>query len=345
MNEAAMLAEIPVTFQAITDLPVREGKPRTHHADGLVLDLALWAGDHWFVFELKSNSEVSTVTRAIGHLLQVRSRVTEATPVLVVPYMGEAGQKLCHEAKVSWMDLSGNAYIVAPPLRIIVRGMPNRFVRRGRPKSVFAPRSARVTRFLLLHRTEAFTQREIARQTQLTEGFVSRVVRALEADEMIVRDNTGAVRPRDAGLLLDAWRDAYDFEKHQLHRVHVVARSGEAATQAIAHALEAARIGHAVTGLSAAWLWASFAAFRTATFYVDRFDLQPFDGLGIRKVDSGENVWLVQPNDPGVYEGVDVRSGIRCVSAIQTYVDLKAHPERAQEAASELRRRLFEVKM
>lgn len=336
-----MLAQIPVVLHAVTDLPVREIQARTIHAGGLALDLALRAGDQRFVFELKGNSDVQTVARAISQLIRMRAVVAEATPVVVVPYMGEMGQRLCQEAKVSWMDLSGNACLIGPRLRVIVRGMPNRFVRRGRPKSVFAPKSARVSRLLLLHMDEVFTQREIAKRTGLGEGFVSRVVRALEADELVARNSDGAVKPRDPSLLLDAWRDMYDFEKHRIHRAHVIARNGEAATRAIADALHDAQVPHAATGLSAAWLFAPFAAFRTSTFYVDRFETTFLERLGIRTVETGENAWFVEPNDPGVYEGAQVRNGIRCVSAIQTYLDLKGHAERAKEAAHELRTRLF----
>ena len=339
MSTDPRVTEAVSTFLAVTELPAREMKAQARSA-GVRPDFVLQAGGQDFIFEVKNNSEVATVARALDQQGECLAQFRSATPVLVVPYMGEAGQALCRDAHVSWMDLSGNAHIVANPLRVIVRGMPNRFVRRGRPRSVFAPKSSRVTRFLLLHPSEAFTQSELARRTQLTEGFISRVVRALEADELLVRDDQGAVKPRDVNVLLDAWREAYEFDKHRIHRVHVVARNGEGATLAIGRALQAAQVEHAATGLSAAWLWAPFAAFRTATFYVDRFDLKTLGELGGREVENGENVWLVQPNDAGVYEGSAVRNGIRCVSAIQTYLDLKGHRERAAEAAGELRRRM-----
>ena len=45
---------------------------------------------------------------------------------------------------------------------------------------MFAPRSARVARWLLMHAAEPFTQRQIARATDMTEGFVSRIVSRLD---------------------------------------------------------------------------------------------------------------------------------------------------------------------
>jgi hypothetical protein len=68
-------------------------------------------------------------------------------------------------ARAEWIDLSGNARIVAPPIRVIVEGKPNRFKTGGQPRSVFAPKSARLVRWLLVHADGLITQREIARAT------------------------------------------------------------------------------------------------------------------------------------------------------------------------------------
>ena len=63
--------------------------------------------------------------------------------------------------------------------------------------------------------------------------------------------------------------------------------------------------------------------------------------LGFREEPRGANTWLVTPNDEGVFDGAEVVNGIRCVHPVQAYLDLKSHPERATEAAEELRKRLL----
>jgi hypothetical protein len=99
-------------------------------------------------------------------------------------------------------------------------------------------------------------------------------------------------------------------------------------------------VGYAATGLSAAWLLEPFAMFRLVTLYLRQW---PTSGLleqvGFREEPRGANVWLILPRDEGVFYGEDVREGIQHVSAVQTYLDLKAQPERADEAAEELRRK------
>ncbi len=56
---------------------------------------------------------------------------------------------------------------------------------------------------------------------------------------------------------------------------------------------------------------------------------------------KGANLWLVLPADEGVLQGSQVQDGVRCVSTVQTYLDLKCQPERAKDAAIELRRQLL----
>ena len=39
------------------------------------------------------------------------------------------------------------------------------------------------------------------------------------------------------------------------------------------------------------------------------------------------NLWLVLPDDEGVFHGSQEQNGVRYVSAVQTYLDLKGQPE------------------
>lgn len=143
-----------------------------------------------------------------------------AIPLLVVPYMGAVGRERCDQAGVQWLDLSGNARIVAPGVHLLVEGRSNQFKSRG-PSSAFAPKASRIARWLLIHRDRFLTQREIALATDVDEGYTRRVVGRLEDENLVIRNNTGGIRPRDPSLLLDAWREEYDFEKHRILRVVV----------------------------------------------------------------------------------------------------------------------------
>ena len=125
---------------------------------------------------------------------------------------------------------------------------------------------------------------------------------------------------------------------HTLYQGHVAARSGDALLRFVCDTLATRRIEHAVTGLAAAWTFTHFAAFRTATVFLTEDPSPPLlEQITFREDPRGSNLWLVVPNDAGVFHGAIEKDGIRCVHPVQAYLDLKDHPERASEAAHRLR--------
>ncbi len=319
------------------------GDARVEKAANGGANLLVRVGRPILVVEVKAASDPASIARAVEqarHHAQGLGRA--AVPLVAVSFMGDAGRRICAEAGVSWFDLSGNAEIVAPGLRIHVEGKPNKYKKVGRPSTVFAPRSSRAVRQLLLEPGRSLHQRELARLAGLDEGFTSRIVRKLEADELVERDDAGAVRVRNPDLLLDAWRETYNFQKHRILRGHIASRSSEERLGQLADAFRKKKLRCAVTGLGAAWLLTKFAGFRLMTIFVADEPSDTLLGtLGFRPEERGSNTWLVVPNDAGVFEGAQDRDGVPCVHPLQAYLDLKGQPERADEAASELRKRLL----
>ena len=99
------------------------------------------ARGHSFVLEWKRSGSLGHVAAAIRQLEMAKlSFPHEVIPLLAVPYMAEAAQKLCAQAELPWLDLSGNARIIAPGIFYQNLGNPNRFRRAGRPESAFGPK-------------------------------------------------------------------------------------------------------------------------------------------------------------------------------------------------------------
>jgi hypothetical protein len=306
-------------------------------------DYLISVADHRFIAEYKSNASAGAVAAAINGLKRsVKTNVNPGLPLIVVPFMGDVGRKLCDQSQMPWLDLCGNARIVVPGLRIWIEGRPNKYREHGRPSNLFASKSSRVARQFLLDPQRFHTQAELARQTGLGDGYVSRIVRRLKQEHYLDVNEEGAVRPRDPNLLLDAWHDVYDFNRHRIIKGHVPARSGDQLLQRVVRTISHEKLEWAVTGLSAAWLYTRFAAFRLATVYLSSMPSRSLQKeLEFSDEPKGANLWLVLPDDDGVFHGSRAREGIRCVSTVQTYLDLKDHPERAKDAAGELRRRLL----
>jgi hypothetical protein len=336
--EKQVVSEVPGLLAALLEIP--KSRVSVHAgAKGSGSDFVMSAGKRAFPVESKGSSARAPLIQAIFKLKENRKKQgKDIIPLLVVPYMGETGRRLCEKHEIAWLDLSGNARIKAPGLLINVEGKPNRFKSAGRPPNLFAPKSSRIVRQFLIQPDRALNQRDLSQAADLDEGYTSRIVRRFEDNGLIVRDEKGLLKPKDPEQLLDAWHETYDFMRHGIIKGHVAARSGEELLYKIAGVLEREASGYAATGLGAAWLYTHFANFRLATFYLPNAPGDKLSSeLGFREDEKGANTWLVVPNDEGVFYGSEAQEGIRCVHAVQVYLDLKDHPERSSEAASRLR--------
>ena len=310
--------------------------------DGRLWDAVFAIRGHSFVLEWKRSGSLGPVASAIRQLRMAQSSFPhQVIPLLAVPYMGRAAQERCAQAELPWLDLSGNARIIVPGIFYQNLGNPNRFRRPGRPESAFGPKGSRIARLLLMEPSRAVMQRAMASTTGIDEGHTSRVVGKLLEAGLVERGEDG-IRVTDPGTLLDAWREAYRFDRHHVIRGHVLSRGGDYLTRHIAETLSKADVRYAATALPAAWLWTRYAGFRLSTVYLSTPPLKGIQkDLGFREEPRGANTWLVVPNDEGVFDGAEFVDGISCVHPVQAYLDLKGQPERSTEAAAELRSRLI----
>jgi hypothetical protein len=297
------------------------------------VDAIVDARDRRWLIEFKSSSSPGTIA-STAEAMHGLSRI-DGIALLVVPFMTPAGAKAAADRKLNWLDLSGNAHIRDEDLYVYVQGRPNQFAPRGRPASAFAPKSSRVARALLLDSHRWWRQKDLAQHTDLDASRVSRVVQRLDDDDLLARDDA-LLRPRDRDLLLDAWVDEYRFDRHDIVLGHISGGGIELARD-VHNRLRQAQIGHALTGLAAAWAIDRFARFRLTSVYVDGDPRAAADALDLRRHERGANVQLIGPDDRGVFDGERDVDDLPCVSPVQVYLDLGHLPERAPEAAERLR--------
>ncbi len=309
----------------------------THEVDAVVK-----SGSHEFAIEWKASGSLGHIFRAIHQIRGMAGDLPDSMiPLLVVPFMGESARVYCDEIGVAWLDLSGNARIVAPGIYVHAIGHDNKFRRPGRPESAFGPRGSRVARWLLMNPGQAIRQRALASYTGLDEGYVSRVVGRLIGMGLLERNDLG-IHVTDSNRLLDVWNEEYRFDGHTVTRGHISVGPGESVIQNAAHALSQSDVRYAATGLTAAWYWTRYTSYRLSTVYLSETPSTELLGaLEFREEPRGSNTWLVVPQDQGVFDGVSEINGILCVHPVQVYLDLTSHPERAREAAEEIRNRLI----
>jgi len=317
--------------------------PVERRADVTGCDLILAAGDRVFAVEYVVDASAEFVGAGLRSLAACVQATPGALPLLVMPYARPTARMLCESAGVSWLDLSGNAGIVGPGLLVRIEGRPDAHRRRGRPRDIFSPGITRVAMAFLLSPERAFTQTELAEETLMNRGTVSRHVRRLAQAGFVTTGGRGrgaCWRVEDPDLMLNAWRAAYDFERHDIRRGHIPALAGPNLLGHIAEVVERHELPYAATGLAAAWLIAPFATYRLVTVYLPAWlPAKLLDELGFVAEPRGANTWLVHASDEGVFMGTEVADGIRHVNSVQAYLDLKAQPERSAEAAEELSRR------
>ena len=308
------------------------------------VDAVVETGPHEFAIEWKASGSLGNVFRAVHQFQAMATELPARTiPLLVVPFMGESARSYCDELGIAWLDLSGNAKIVAPGLFVHALGHDNKFRRPGRPESAFGTKGSRVARWMLMNPDQVIRQRNLAASVGLDEGYASRVVRRLTEMGLLERVD-GGIRVPDPDNLLDAWRDEYRFEKHTIMQGHIAVAAGEDVVQRVAQVLDESDAEYAVTGLAAAWHLTRYARYRLSTVYLKAAPSgELLEALEFRETSRGSNTWLVVPHDEdeGVFSGASQIDGTCCVHPVQAYIDLKSHPERANEAAEELRSRIL----
>jgi hypothetical protein len=67
--------------------------------------------------------------------------------------------------------------------------------------------------------------------------------------------------------------------------------------------------------------------------YVGFVDEELCGEIGLKEVPSGANVTLLEPYDGGVFYGITEYEGLKVVSGVQLYLDLKNYKGRGEEAA------------
>jgi hypothetical protein len=316
-------ARIRSLFEEATGLEVAH-YPKPRGWDAAAGPLLMRADRHTFAVLGIASSSAAPVDRASRRLAAAVSRLEAGVvPLLLVPFMGSTGARLCRESGTSWIDAAGNACVEGDGLRVRIEGRPNPSPRRGRPATPFAPRSSRVARDLLHRPRRWVTQSTLAARTRLGPGFVSRIVRRLEEDGLLDRGPDRAVRPADPRALLEAWKHGQTGTVRDRVAGALALPAGSDLAATLAARLEERGVGYALGGSAAAARRLERAPRPTLRVWVEALpDSRTLRSLGFVPGGPGAPLWLTVPGDPSVLEDAGDVGGVRCVSPVQIYLDL-----------------------
>jgi hypothetical protein len=296
---------------------------------------------HTLIAEVKANGQPRYAREAILRLKALAARVTPpAIPVFIAPFLSESTRELCAEEGVSFLDFEGNAKLGFDSVYLEI-STPNKPASSRREyKSIFKGRSAQVLRALLSSQDRVWKLTELSQISGVSIGHVSNVRASLLDREWVHRDGHG-VSLSAPKALLDAWTDAYERPLSEERRFYTSIHGSmleSTLAEFFAALNKTAEI--AMASFSAAQWIAPYG--RTATQYLyGNESIVPSltKALRLSSPAKGDNVVMWIPSTTDIYfESRKEANGIRCTSALQTYLDLAQSGERGREAADHLRR-------
>lgn len=287
--------------------------------------------------ESKSVGEPRYLAQAITGLALATRRSPRSYGVVVAPYIGPEGQRLCREAGVGYLDLTGNAFLSFDHVLIDRKSGERRPRAKARLRRLFSPKSSRVLRVLLTEPHQTWTLARLATEAQISVRSAHLVINAL-AEKAFVDKQRGAIRLVQPAALIDLWGENYRFDQHRRETFYSFVRSPRELATKLAVQAASQSIRLALTLHAGAAMVAPFVRYTDVHAYIDG-DIGRFaKALDLRPVETGGSVHLVEPNDEGVFYGTQVIQDVPIVSNPQLYLDLLHYPARGREQAEELRR-------
>jgi hypothetical protein len=337
-NESGLAAGVLQTLRgALPDFQVTERPSSPKATWDLTVTLRSGKTMRCLLVECKSVGEPRYLAQAITLLTLAARTLPRSYPVVAAPYIGRQGQRLCREAGVGYVDLTGNVFLRFNGI-LIDRQSGERPTRaKARLRRLFAPRSSRIIRVLLEHPGTDWTLARLASEANISLRTAHLVINAL-VDKALVEKGRAAIRLQKPGDLLDLWAESYRLDQHRRHTYYSFVRNPRELAAKLAASAKREQLALALTLHSGAALVAPFVRSGEVHAYV-RGDLDRFvKALDLRPVETGGNVHLLVPNDEGVFYRARTIEGLPVVCNTQLYLDLFHYPARGREQADELRR-------
>lgn len=285
------------------------------------------------IVEIQNNGEPRYARQAINQLLRFINSSSEYG-VFIAPYISPKAAEICREAGIGYVDLAGNGFISFDKIFIEKQGNPNPYPRKRYLKSLFSPKAERILRVLLSSGKMEWKVEELAEEANVSLGLVSNVKKLLEDREWVDAQTIGFSLIEPFSVLRE-WSENYNIKRNQIRDFYSILSISEF-EERLGNVCANRNILYGMTGFSGAARLAQAVRYQPAMAYVQGNLENLTELLGIKPVTSGANVTLLEPYDEGLFYGSQDRDGIRVLSPIQIYLDLKNFRGRGEEAAEAL---------
>jgi hypothetical protein len=287
------------------------------------------------VFEVKSVGQPRYARMAANQLQSILANRENVYGVLGAPFISEESKKICQASGIGYIDLAGNCLFRFNNLYINVEGKPNPYPSTRPLKSIFATKSTRALRVLFSSPKKDWFVKDLAREANISIGQASNLKKRLLEYEFIeeVGDERGfKFRLSNPEALLNRWAENYSYRENKTRNYYSLDDVKEIEKK-LSDYCETKKIRYAFTLTSGASLVAPFLRYKRVFVYLSNSIEKVALALGWKEVPSGPNITILEPYDEGIFYGLQEINGMKVVSDVQLYLDLKGYKERGEEAA------------
>ncbi|MCE5186528.1 MAG: hypothetical protein LLF76_10425 [Planctomycetaceae bacterium] len=299
--------------------------------------------------EMSVLSTPKAITERCKTLVMLASelRNRDMIPMIIAPYINENQSKRLQNESISWIDLSGNMLIKAPPAIYIERiGRRNKYPDTSPIKNIYKGTSSLVCRALLLNADGFSSLNKIAdfinaRKGAITLATVSKVLKSLE-ESLLVTKEEGGIRVKQPAVLLENLAAGYaNYLKNQQDRrlKYDIENIND-----LAAFLSDAQVDYAYCGFYAAQL-KGLGITEQITLFVK--SLQDIQKALRRRPDRARpdeeygQVTFIETNNPCVWFNMRNEPSNKVVDDLELYLELVNDTPRGPKIANQLKEKIL----
>ena len=286
-----------------------------------------------FCVEVKSNGEKRFVNM---FMMMASQHNDESCYVFMAPYISEASAESIYENNLSYIDLSGNCYILSKRIVIHFQGNENKYIEKREKKNYLSKASSAasaIIRTMLSDIERSWQVITLSKESNKAIGTVSNVKSFLRDRDWINETSRGEFKLQNIKEMLYAWAKDYHKKDSRIFEYYSLDSIAELEQKISDWSLKhdySALLG----GFSAAARYAPTVRYKKLEVYVEQQAFNEFLlDMDLQPVSSGGNVVITIPHDETPYMFYREINRSVVTSPVQTVLDLLGNAGRGEEAA------------